>query len=124
MKCSEFRAKARHRIIIQAQTLTSDDFGGSETAWLDQTTVWAVLKPVSGRDVYMQEQFQSRVSHKIVIRYQDALKNTQDTAGNRISYDGRYFVIKHIRNLDRDMKNEGKDFQELFAEEGAPENES
>lgn len=119
MKCGEWRAKASHKITIQEYTFTSDDYGGSTTGWVTQSTVFAMIKPISGREVFQSDQAQSRVTSKMVIRYQSALKNTAETGKYRVSYDGRLFPVKYVRNLDDDMKNEGKAFQELLCEENA-----
>ena len=99
---------------------TGDDYGGESTSWTAQSTVWAAIMPLSGREVYTQDQSQSRVTTKIIIRYQSALKDTQTTGAYRVSYDGRFFPVKYIRNLSEDMKSEGTQFQELFCEEGFP----
>lgn len=120
MKCGEFASKANHRITIQSMSNTGDAYGGETVSWGTQSTVWAAIMPLSGREVYLQDQSQSRVSTKIIIRYQSALKNTQDTGEYRVSYDGRIFPIKYVRNLSSDMKNEGTQYQELFCEEGYP----
>jgi hypothetical protein len=34
-----------------------------------------------------------------------------------VSYDGRLFGVQSIKNLDDDLKTEGKFFQELLCEE-------
>lgn len=123
MKCGEFRARATHRIDIQQNTGTSDVYGGQTTAWSTIYTVWAVIEPLSGREVFAQEQMQSRVTSKMTIRYQSALKNTQEAGKYRIAYDSRIFPIYYVRNLADDMKSEGKTYQELFTIEAGPENE-
>jgi len=122
MKCGEFAGKAKHRITIQSRSEATDVYGGSDTTWATQSTVWADITPLSGREVYQQEQKQSRVSSKMLIRYQSALKNTVTTAKFRVSYDGRIFPVDYIRNLDSDMKSEGNVYQELFLTEAEPEN--
>jgi len=122
MKCGEFAGNAKHKITIQSRSEAGDAYGGSDTTWATQSTVWAAITPLSGREVYQQEQKQSRVSSKMVIRYQSALKNTVTTAKLRVSYDGRIFPVDYIRNLDSDMKSEGNVYQELFLTEAEPEN--
>jgi SPP1 family predicted phage head-tail adaptor len=117
MKCGEWRAKAKHRVVIQEMTNTSDDYGGFTTAWTTQSTVWAVIEPLSGNEVFRQDALQSKVKTKITIRYQSGLKNTATTADLRVSYDGRIFPIEYITNLKNDLKNEGTDYQVLYCRE-------
>lgn len=122
MKCDEWRKEANHRIIIQKKVLVDDDIGGHDVTWTDLYTVWAQIKPISGREVHFQKQDQSRINSKFVIRYKKELKDTATVAQYRISYDDRVFPIKYSRNLADDMKNEGKQFQELVTVENEAEN--
>ena len=98
---------------------TADDYGGETVTWQTQSTVWAAIKPMSGREIVSQEQNESKVTSKFIIRYQSALKDTALTASYRISYDGRIFPIKYIINYDENMKDEGKQYQLLLCEENA-----
>ena len=123
MKCGEWRSNASHKITIQSKTLTGDDYGGQSLSWTNQSTPYAMIVPVSGREVFASQQLQSRVTHKMTIRYQSALKNTATTASYQVLYDDRIFSVKYIRNLDDEMKSEGKSYQELYVEENYPEND-
>ena len=122
MKCGEFPAQARHRVIIQTRTDTADDYGGTSVAWSTLSTVWAMIEPASGREILADNQLNSRVTNKITIRYLTALKNTATAAKYRVSYDGRIFSVKYIKNLASDMASEGKAFQILACEENDAEN--
>lgn len=122
MKCGEFPAKAKNLVTIQQRTDTSDAFGGSGVVWSTLQTAWAVIEPTSGREPYLQAQLQSRVTSKITIRYIAALKNTASAAKFRVLFDGRYFPIKYVKNLDEDLVAEGKVFQVLMCEENDAEN--
>ena len=82
-----------------------------------------MIMPKSGREVFESQKLDSRVTSKMVIRYQSALKVTDTVSQYRVSYDGRTYSVKYIRNLEEDMKNEGKAFQELTLEENSPEYE-
>ena len=120
MSCNNFRTKATHRITIEKMNNTGDDYGGEAVTWETQSTVWAMMSPLSGREVYRQDADQSEVKSKITIRYQSALKDTATTGAYRVSYDGRVFPIRYVMNVDNDMKSEGKAFQILYCEENAP----
>lgn len=121
MKCGQWRTKATHRVVIQEISESGDDYGGFSNSWVTQSTVWAAIEPLNGREVFLQQQNQSRVKSKFIIRYQSALKNTATTGAYRVSYDGRIFPVVYLRNLEEDFKNEGKQYQELYVEENAPE---
>lgn len=118
MVCSrDFLSNAKHKITIQAPAQTADVYGAFVTTWGTQSTVFAQILPLSGRELFLQEQNQSKVSAKFIIRYQSALKDTKDTVKKRILFDGRYYSIKFIQNLAEDMKNEGRVYQMLYVEE-------
>lgn len=121
-KCFDFAGQAKSRIIIQSRSESRTALGGQDVSWGTFATVWAKASPMSGREVFSAEYNQSRVTHKFLIRYQSGLKDTQTAADKRISFDGRLFNIKFIRNLDDDLKTEGVYYQELIAEEGKPDN--
>lgn len=120
-KCNRFSSGKKNRIEIQQYTLTDDGYGSSTEAWNTIATIFAVITPVSGRETFSSEQLESRVTHKMLIRYNSSFKNTKDFAKNRIKFDGRFFGIKHVRNLHGDLKTEGRAFQEFLAEEGEDE---
>ena len=122
-KCESFAGQARHRITIQKKVLTADSYGGQSNTWTDVGDYWAMIKPVSGYERFRSERLESVVTHKITIRYQSVLKDTQTVGAYRIQYDGRVFSVRYVQNLDRDMKNEGRDFQLFYAEEGVADND-
>jgi SPP1 family predicted phage head-tail adaptor len=117
-KCKDdFGGKARHRILVERQALTGDDYGGASNTWTTVGNYWAMMKPLSGREVFATEQNMSRVTHSFTIRYQSGLKNTKDIGSYRITFEDRLFEVKFVRNLDETRKNEGRVYQELIAEE-------
>jgi SPP1 family predicted phage head-tail adaptor len=117
----KFMGQAKHRITIENQVLTGDDYGGGDVAWSSTTggggTYWAMMEPTSGREVFASEQLQSRVTHKITIRYNSNFANTKDFSKYRITFGSRIFNVRYVRNLDETMKFEGKEYQEILAEE-------
>lgn len=121
MKCGDFRAKANQRINIQTLVSVSDDYGGATTSWDDKYEVWAIMKPMSGQEKFNNDLIQSKVNHKIVVRYIDALKNTKTAAKYRIKYGDRIFSIVYVRNLDEELKLEGRSFQEFYCVENDSE---
>lgn len=123
MKCINFGEMARDRIAIQSRTEVSTDYGGQSITWGDENTVWAIIEPATGREVFAQEQLQSRVTHKITIRYISTYKDTAEAAKRRISFDGRIFSILYTRNLHEDMKRHGQAYQQFYALDNGEEND-
>jgi SPP1 family predicted phage head-tail adaptor len=112
--CKEFLGLAKHQIIIEEFTPTPDDYGGTSVSWGTLLTVWAIVEPLSGREVFEFERLQSQVNYKFTIRFESTLTDTQDVGKHRINYDSRVFDIKHIRNI-----YEKDNFMEIFAQEGS-----
>ena len=110
-RCFDFVGKAKHRIEIFGKTLTDDDYGGQSTSFGSLGTFWAFIQETSMNEQVMSEQLQSKVTHKIVIRYQSQFKDTKTASINVIRFDGRYFEIKGVANLDGTLKEEGKEYQ-------------
>ena len=117
MACANFRTDANHRIVIQSMNNSADAYGGEAVTWQTQSTVWAAITPLSGNEVFRQDQNQSMVKTKMTVRYQSALKDTSDVGAYRVLYDGRIFPVKYVTNYADDMKNEGKSFQVLYCQE-------
>lgn len=120
-KCGDdFASKANKRIIVQLPISTPDDAGGRVDAWTDALTVWAVMEPMGGKEVFLSSQLQSRVDERITIRFQSSLVDTTLAAKNRVKFGTRLFNIKFVKNLADDMKTEGRAFQQLLCTEGEP----
>ncbi|MGO6851598.1 phage head closure protein [Rhizobium beringeri] len=120
-KCgSDFSSSANTRIVVQSPTETSDEFGGRAVTWNDLVSLWAVVEPMAGREIYVSAQQQSRVDARILIRYRSDLSDTTTAARNRVKVDNRLYNIAAVKNLADDLKTEGKDFQQLLCMEGQP----
>lgn len=118
----DFASKARFKIDIQSQVRTDDGYGGQAVTWSSDGKVYAVMTPYRGsKELFAQGQRASQVFYSIVIRYKDAYANTRDFSSKRIVYNDRIFNVAFIRNFDAALKLEGKDFQEIFADENANE---
>lgn len=121
-KCPpSFAGMAKHKVTIQEPVETGNTFGGFSTAWQDVGAYWAIVTPAGGSERTIAEQLQSMVTHTIIVRWQDDLKNTKDVGKYRLVLDGRNHAIRYVQNLDIDMKNYGKAYQKLYTEENAPE---
>lgn len=120
-KCgADFPSSAKARISIQSAAVVESPSGGRSETWSDAFVVWAVVEPMTGREIYVNSQLQSRVDARMTIRYQSALADTTIAAKYRVLNGTRVYNIKAVRNLDDDMKTEGADFQQLLCVEGEP----
>lgn len=50
--------KLRHRITLQRQINAQNDYGAVVTTWQGIATVWAEIKPISGREYFEASQVQ------------------------------------------------------------------
>lgn len=115
-----FASKATNRVALERLVLVEDDVGGREESWTILKTVWAVIEPTAGREIFVNGQLQSRVDAKIIIRYLSDIADTQVAAKCRAKFGERTYNIRAIRNLSDDMKTEGRTFQTLICVEAEP----
>lgn len=120
-KCgADFASSANTRISVQAPSSTPDGYGGRTETFTEVLNVWAAIEPMTGREVYVSAQQQSRVDARITIRYQSSLADTKTAAKNRVVFGSRVYNIAAVRNLGDDLKTEGMEFQQLMCVEGQP----
>lgn len=113
MKCCDLTSgKLRHKIILQRETKTEDNTGGFASVWADYKTLYGLIEPVtsslSAGEQLHAKQLESRISHRIYMRYFTDIK-TDD----RLSYNDREMQIRAIINVDERNK-----WLELHAQEG------
>jgi SPP1 family predicted phage head-tail adaptor len=89
--------KLRHRIQIQAVTLTPDGMGSGAESWatIAGGSVWAEILPLRGVEAIQAGQLEAKLSHKVRIRYLAGV-----TAKHRILFGSRVFKIHEVRNLE------------------------
>jgi len=98
----------RERIIIQSESLTPDGLGGFSTAWIDDVTLWAQIKPKTGREALEAMQVRNMQMYDVIIRYRTGI-----TPKQRISWGSRIFNIRAVMN-----KDEREKYLTLVCEEG------
>lgn len=91
--------KMRHRITFQRPAENKDVLGGYTGEWVDMTTTWAQITPISGKEYFSQVR-ETTVSHKIYCRYRAGI-----TPRLRIKFQDRTFRIISVINWDE--RNEG-----------------
>jgi SPP1 family predicted phage head-tail adaptor len=88
----------RHRIKFQRLSRTSDGQGGALITWNDLQTCWAKIESSLGDESQFAEKLRDTKHFKITIR--NTLDFEIQKAMDRIEYEGRYFQIKSIENVD------------------------
>lgn len=95
MKGDDIASRLNRRITLQNPVETPDGNGGFTTSWVDVATIWAEVKAVGGREVFAQGQIQARQPCYFRVRYREDV-----TAAMRISYGGKLFNIRALRDVD------------------------
>lgn len=91
--------RLRHRVTIQQDQGTSrDDNGEHIEDYQDLATVWAEVKPLSGRELWAARQTQSEVTHRVTVRYSSALADL--TGSIRVIHRDRAFHMDSVLNTD------------------------
>ena len=88
------------RLRLQSRSASQDSFGGQNLVWSDVATVWAEIRPITGRELENARRIASEVSHQILVRYQPLLADSKVVAGYRALYKGRIFNIHASMNED------------------------
>tara|TARA_R100001244_G_scaffold130912_1_gene103490 strand:- start:310 stop:636 length:327 start_codon:yes stop_codon:yes gene_type:complete len=95
------------RVAIQTEARVSDGVGGYEVTWSTTATVWAMVKPVRGREQMEAQQLQASAMYRITIR------NRAVSAAQRIVWRGLTLNIREAPDPGgRAM------YREILAEEG------
>ena len=94
--------KLRHRITIQQASETRDSHGGVTRTWITQANRWGQVMPLRGQEMLMAQQMDSRITHRIKLRYY-----FKADATFRILHKGRVLNIVSVLNpSERNIMNE------------------
>ena len=91
--------KMRHRITFQRRATEKDRAGGYTDDWVDVTTTWAQISPISGKEYFGQVR-ETTVSHRIYCRYRPGIDPKL-----QIKFGTRTFRILSVINWEE--RNEG-----------------
>ena len=83
----------RHKVIIQENTPSRDDYGAEAESWSNFATVWAAIEPIRGREFWESQQINAEVTARITIRYLSGV-----TPKMRVKYGTRIFDIISVIN--------------------------
>ncbi len=89
----------RRWITIEQQAPTQNARGEEVPTWTTFATAWAAIIPLSGRELLAAQQIQASVTHRIVLRYLSGLDPSM-----RIVYNGRYFDIQQVININEQSR--------------------
>ena len=101
----------RHRLTLQQEVQTPDGAGGYTRSWQNIVDLWAQIDFIvskSSATKLFGDKLQSKVTHKITIRYRAGVE-----AGMRFLYDNRIFLIRAVMN-----SLENNNTLEVLADEG------
>lgn len=88
--------RIRHRVTIQQRGTPSQNTHGEDTTpWVDQVTVYAEIKPLSGREFFTAQTTDSEVSTQITMRYRSGI-----TTAKRIIRESRVWDIEAVIDVD------------------------
>lgn len=100
--------KMRRQAVLESPQEVSDGAGGYSLSWQEEATLWAEMRPLSGKEKVVADKLQASLTHRVVLRYRDGV-----TPQMRLQMDGRYFNIRRVINVE-----ERNEFLELLVEEG------
>lgn len=99
----------RHQITFQRPAEDKDRVGGFTGDWVDVTTTWAQISPVSGKEYFNQTR-ELIVTHRIYCRYRPGI-----TPRMQIKFKERTFRILSVINWEERNKGLTIMCEELIA---------
>lgn len=99
--------RLRHRVTIQENVGSENNFGETVDDWQAVTTRWAAVDPLRGRERFEAQQISAEVSHRVTMRYFADLTPTM-----RLVYDGRVLEIEAVI----DVEERGRELELLCRE--------
>lgn len=88
------------RLVLEQKTQVPDGAGGFTTQWAVLGTLWADLRPGSGRDVAGEEVTLASVSYRITVRGAVQGAPSRPVPGQRLRDGARAFAIVAVTESD------------------------
>lgn len=90
----------RHRVSIQTGTPSDDGMAGQTTAWATDASVWALITPLKGEELFRAQQIQANVTHKVEMRYTGLNRLIlEDGSGFILLESGGYIILEGIAGV-------------------------
>jgi SPP1 family predicted phage head-tail adaptor len=85
--------RLKHRVAIQTQSTTLDNYGEFTGSWATDNTVWASVEPVNGSELDIGEGMAGVISHRVMMRYISGV-----TPKTRLLFGSRVLNIESVIN--------------------------
>ena len=87
----------RERVACQQETSVADGGGGYALTWQTVATVWARVRPLSGREVAARGAMESATTYEVTVRKR---ADVALTTGWRLLWGSLPLNIRAVRNMD------------------------
>lgn len=83
-----------NKIEIQRRGSSQDTAGQVKKTWRNTGSVWASIRPISGREFANASGERAEITHEILLRHGHAV-----APRDRVKYQSRFFDIKSVINI-------------------------
>lgn len=92
----------RHRLVVQQNNPTKNEFGESVENWTDFATVWAAIEPLTGSERWLQNISAdlAQATTRIRIRYRDDINTAMQGLHRGNTYDFEYVANRWTRDQE------------------------
>lgn len=94
------------RVTIRSRTRAPDGAGGFSEHWSDVATVWALVRPMSGRERENADRQEASANYLIVVRYRSDVKESDSIYWRGNEYNIRFIKDRGPRALYLEMEAE------------------
>jgi SPP1 family predicted phage head-tail adaptor len=85
----------RHLLIIEEKISTVDGYAGRSDTWTEKYKVLGSLNPLTGREFFAAQQYESEVNAKAEIRYEPGITNAM-----RLKHEDLFYNIVFVQNSE------------------------
>lgn len=99
-------SRLQQRITVQRRSSTLDAYGQEINSWTNIGTVWAEVKPLSGKEKIRANAMvvESQLTHQVTVRYSSIFLPSVEADAWRILFGTRIFNITSSMNVDEQDK--------------------
>jgi len=94
--------KLNKKVKVLKPTESSGEYGGTDLTFSEAFKRWAEVRPVSGREPYLNDQKIGQTDYVVTMRYDGKTKTINEQY--QISYDGKILEIESIINVVEEDK--------------------